>query len=560
MIRIIFNGNSEIKQSSYQFTNSIKFYNEELGQIDKSCFRDTILISVDCKIRLFQRLQDFNGFTIYRKLLQLYNSFEGIIEHPFNVILYSILSVNQILRIKPENELLHNASLKFIQISHNDSFLDRVNHLTLGTTNPNYNVAADNLLRGYKLSGENKITIPPNRRLLIIDDFYIEYKWVFELMFQENLSIITPDTDLIITWRNNKTDQNKCNLLNNINRIIKDYKPDFVLSDFYIAERHKENKHIRSLNDVVDISGYIVFKFIKENYPWIPYMFFTTSNKIWNYDVLRNAGVWSWVVKDTRVDLSSTYLIEYYIVFKSTLEKIMNKEWLFAIDAWKDLIELKERSGFDKSFLPKTTKDPKVNCATAMISELFETTNDSFKLTEKLYSAYNNDFNEGQDIGLQVATIISKIGGLCERFNMHYHNLNIDSAANNVGCTIYLIRAFATHQKFYEELRPIEVIFLLDIFVSALGGEFIPTKTDKDWPIDVTLKKESDFRKYSNYGYYIQYFEKVQNKNWKCNITLLQKTLDSFNDVSDISEIVSRKNKAWQIVDNFIKQKRVLNL
>ncbi len=459
-------------------------------------YNQVFLIEVGCQLYPDYHIPDFGGIHIFLKLLQHYNNQSDSLNKSFNVVLYSVLSKKQILAIRPEHQVLNLPSTKFIHKVEGMDFEDELKKVLENEERPGYNLAADNLLRGFLLCNKERIKIPEGKKLMIIDDFYEEYEWVYEHIFENfKKQVVTPNVEVLVKAREGNASKEEA--INSIISSVNEHKPDYVISDLYICERHKDTVSYKDIDKVEEISGVSLLKKLKNEYPWLPYMMFTTSNKIWNYEVLKENGAWSWVVKDTRVNLSNTQLTETFTVYKNKVEQLMNPEWQFARSLW-----IKVKVHLEHA-LPKKLKVAKMSleqCKNRKTKEyeqikrikwkLEQERNDiqhvfsCLKRVQKVYASSRYFFeltsNYDNDLKNEVQNMMISLGDICEHQSWHFQS-NKPKKINHIGCFLYSLRSYYAHSS-KKIFAPLESVLLaIDLIMHALTkNDYLPQLCEED--------------------------------------------------------------------------------
>lgn len=272
----------------------------------------------------FQRskdAQDQNGLDFYRYLLGFFHECQNRLK----VVFYSPLSIEFLLRQKPENLILERSV--FLQTSQHGNFARRlsgtIEQLNKNNSWPIFNSASENLLSGYSIYKtpdkiNNKIITDVN--ILIVDDQIEEWVETYKVVFSsfENVKFIKYDRSI---GELNKFSLDKCG--QNFLREVR--KANLVIADFYLEERHQPFNWM-SREELQDKSGFKLFQEIRKINPAVPYIVHSSSNKIAYFKILREFGIDDWLIKDTRGGVTTEYKKFNYEVLKKVVETYSNNK------------------------------------------------------------------------------------------------------------------------------------------------------------------------------------------------------------------------------------------
>lgn len=507
------------------------------------------IIDVHCTFLFkgrYLRLLDQGGVVFYRHLLkrQIHsqNQMKVIFHSPFNQdqLVYLSKGENYILKLLPFIECNFEGEEQFKREI--NALVEKYNKVGW----PQFNNASENLLSGWALCNKEsgvknpndyvKISLPENSKLLIIDDQYREWESTYKILFYKySDAILMPkyktQLETRLAWDNGDA----------INEVLKKAEEaSFVLSELYVIENHQQTKPFKDEIEVKDISGYKIFNEIKKLHPYLPYMMFTSSNKVWNYEVFSSNGLWSWAVKETSSDVSAQDKIAQYTHFSSCIDKLTHKEWQLAQVVWKKLLKLKSSNNSTKWWYQSD-------------SVILESIHNCLLSLDSIYSRRNTfETNYTADtIARQSANIISILGGICEELKIHFNGDK--NKKNYIGIYIYLLRSFYAHGLFYNSAKPIEVIFVIDLLL------FLLEKNDLSSINNTALVKENEHQKYTNLNYHLQFQALVKEKMLYSNTNIQDVLVASFEGIKqDIISLkykntVANQKKVIDIVNSFIK-------
>lgn len=283
----------------------------------------------------------FGGLTIYRYLLKLYD------RHPekLKVVFYSPIELDTLVKIsKGEHYVLK--LLPFVHWRNEPEFMDRLNEVVEEYERkgwPQFVVASENLLSGwaaqrwkYNNGIIEKIHIPAKHRILIVDDQMAPWRKTFEVVFEG-----FPDRFIVPEFGSQSDFHRDWDFIIKQDVIVQAENATAVISDLYLAQHHEETKkYFKSNDELKGISGFQLLTALKEKYPFLPYMMYTSSNKVWNYEVFHSHGIWNWSVKGREPDLKKEDKIEQFEHFESNVNAILDEDWSDIRELWKRLIKL----------------------------------------------------------------------------------------------------------------------------------------------------------------------------------------------------------------------------
>lgn len=454
----------EIGQVTYQVEFSRKTPGE-LKQSSQTAENTIYLIDVHFSYDN-QKLQEQPGVDFYRNLLKMYESIPNGLDN-LKVIFYSPLTQDYLVDNKPENYVLN--VLPFIQFTADGTFKKKLEKLVTEHTQTNswpiFNVASENLLSGwslfkfeeekkpwnhYKVIADYKIKIPKGKKHLFIDDEYNQWHQAYKIIFNdfESSAIYLEEDGELLTqkeFRNNWSFNRK-----KITEIAKNV--NYITSDFYLTENHKDTKYFKDGEDIKDISGFGLMTEIYREQPWIPYTIFTSSNKIWNYEFFEANGCWNWCVKDYRVDdLSSEEKKQEYKFFKDNIESIYSNFWQDVQSVWclwdSNLKPRHETIPNDQNILGKLVLD----CLHRIRNEETKKTIRKHKRVVKNY--FSNHV---------YASVCVSLAGFFDRY---FNRLGQSNENNNLIEALYFVRSYFAHGTNYHKASEFDSFISLIIVI-----------------------------------------------------------------------------------------------
>lgn len=342
----------------------------EPPDFDSYCDGKTIfVIDVHCKVGGKDSLQDQAGLAVYRHLLKYFTGKQDRLK----VIFYSPVSKDNLVKSKPENYVLK--CLPFIECRYDsfaippnssdpirntdvadvsgersyseNEFEHRLISIIVENQWPQFNNSSENLLSGWAYTKKQYVERGNDKsakiriggaKILVIDDEISDWLTTYlTILDNGHNSIIAPKYLRQFEFRN-AWDQG--DVLDDICRAAENC--DAVVSDLYIRENHEDTSPYKLREDIDRLSGFRLFSQIKESCPYLPYMMFTTSNKVWNAEAFQSEGVWAWSVKDAYASQNREAKKAQFEHFESCISKLFNKEALFLSAVWKRHLQLKQ--------------------------------------------------------------------------------------------------------------------------------------------------------------------------------------------------------------------------
>lgn len=268
-------------------------------------------------------LQDQLGVLLYRYLLKVYEKSPNKLRVGF----FSPISQRDLIDRNPENyiiSLFPFFSSPFLWDDCCKTFNDWFDREKF----PVLNTSSENLLAGYKIyssnkgSEMNKQVSSGSKKVLFIDDQADEWVETFKEIFKSETIQLLPYKNQQ-EFRGNFLNRQNSDFKNELEMQLKNC--DLVLSDFYLVEDHDPAKWMDK-NRIANISGFQLFNDIKNIDKGMPVIMHTSSNKIPYYKVFDHFGIDDWIVKDTRVDATLSEKRDNYIIFKETIQSILEND------------------------------------------------------------------------------------------------------------------------------------------------------------------------------------------------------------------------------------------
>ena len=568
-MRIVFISNTNIVGFQTILIKDSSEINDSLTEQIEDEFKkgDTVfVISVHCRFKKFERAQQQGGVKIYRLLLDIFKNCQDKLK----VVFYSPISQTDLVRLEPENYILR--LLPFIELfqqikdsegnridDEECAFENELRDLISADNFPQFNSASENLLSGWALynskeieeAEDNKIKLSlQGKSLLIVDDEFVDWKNTYLTIFDlKSGEIMFPPYDSQIKFREAWDDNEALNKICNGAEYA-----DAVLSDLYIRENHEETNPYKTKNDIEKISGFNVMKIIRKKHPYLPYMMFTSSNKVWNSEAFRSEGIWAWAVKENGASIVKSDKIAQFLHFRDCILKITQREWKYVSDTWKMLLSCYKNNGLYKYWWNENSGNPReteaqkktnYNCWSALkilkdclfVMDLIYSQRASFE--KKLIS----DF-----AARQCFQIMNNLGGICEMLEIKDRGRREKTA----GIYVYALRSFYSHKLFYKSADIIETIFCINLILKLL---MLDSKSFDQQPRN-DIESEKHFRSRTNVNYFLQLeeiakqnpglsydqelfdelklkFSRVKDKNWIIS-TVYEKTANANQKVIDL--------------------------
>lgn len=296
------------------------------------------VIDVHSTFKEAEKMQQQGGVIIYRYLLKHFEKSQDKLK----VVFYSPIPKEDLVKLKPENYILK--LLPFIECKYEDGQFDKELETIISANNfPQFNNASENLLSGWALA--NNIHLKQGKeaekidnivkKILFIDDQQDEWKITFNSIFKDGDCVEYLDTAVVNDFSSNFKES-----VSHISKKLASSENSFgcILSDFYLTENH-EVTHWKDKSRLLEISGFKLFNALRKDFPNIPYVFHTSSNKANIYKFFDARGVDDWLVKDTTV--CSLHKESYYHNFVEVINEIMvNDIYSSLLECWEKLNEV----------------------------------------------------------------------------------------------------------------------------------------------------------------------------------------------------------------------------
>lgn len=306
------------------------------------------IIDVHCTFRESERTQQQGGLVIYRNLLKQFKDCQDKLK----VIFYSPISKENLVALAPENYAL--TLLPFVELFPTDENGTNIPNWNFEFAlqnaekeeSPQFNNASENLLSGWAIEGEGKIDVG-GKKILFIDDQQIEWKTVFDEIFEKDklIYVKTRKGEIVSSQKSyrDKMRVDRSKFIEMVKSAINE-KPSLILSDFYLEENHDTTKW-KNPSEIKSISGFKLFDSIRFDFPAIPYVFHTSSNKASIYKFLDSNGVDDWLIKDVRDHASRDEKLENYKEFKFCILSFLTEDIYERIShIWTKISELKNQN------------------------------------------------------------------------------------------------------------------------------------------------------------------------------------------------------------------------
>lgn len=484
------------------------------------------LINVHCSIVRNDKAQNQSGVTIYRHLLK---RFAGN-QDKLRVVFYSPLPQDLLVGLVPGNYVLN--VLPFVQSRFDGEFFDELNKVILARKNqwPRFNNASENLLSSWAVyqakarGAEGNSKIPLGGNLLVVDDEFADWATTYLTIFSDPGKVLFPpygsQEEFRRAWKQDEA-----------LGFVADgaAAADYVASDLYIDENHELTKPFKTHKEIESISGFALFSEIKKRHPYLPYMMFTTSNKVWNQEAFRAEGVWGWAVKDGSTSLSEADKIAQFEYFQQCLTRLTEPEWRHAARIWKELLAFGTGSDLERYWWH------------SLLPDCLEILGRCLTIIESVYSrrAIFESTKISDFSGRQCAQVMNTLGGMCETLQItegRFCLLCGQTQTRSVGAYIFMLRSFYSHELFFSTARPLEALFCLDLLLKLLmlsHSEFHDQPSER-------MVRDPKFASHSNVNFFLQFDDlTTRNSEIRYDRDLLSDLKASFADVTE--GLISRR-------------------
>ena len=327
-IDVVLSKEKDIKQL-FDKTNPQENLKSNLEKLDTSG-NVIFIIDVHCTFLGAERMQQQSGVIIYRHLLKQFEKCQDKLK----VVFYSPIPKDDLVRLKPENYVLKLLPFVECQYEGVDNFENALEDIFIyynETGWPQFNNASENLLSGWALVNENqikagkddnaKIRLNKNHKVLFVDDEAIQWKRVYEAIFNKGEFEIAFDAAEHSKYKESLSFVINGSQDEKIKSFVKErwVEPNYlIISDFYLTENHFPES-LLSTDELQQKSGSKFFRLIREISPSIPFVFHTTSNKVSYYKYFDQLGVDDWMVKLTSSNTSVIEKITNFQYFQNTI-------------------------------------------------------------------------------------------------------------------------------------------------------------------------------------------------------------------------------------------------
>lgn len=466
------------------------------------------VIDVHCTFTEAKKMQQQGGVIIYRHLLKI---FDGK-QEKLKVVFYSPIPKEDLVKLKPENYVL--SLLPFVECKYErkEEFERALQRAEIEVC-PQFNNASENLLSGWAIANELRIKrgetpekIDKNgEKILFIDDQQSEWKNVYDVIFEDNpVLYIKNNQGQEIKSQTAYRQKLKANWDNYVELIIKQIetdKPALILSDLYLAENHEETKFFKTEKDLENISGFNLIKEILPRFPWIPYMLFTSSNKVWNFEIFKNYGAWKWGVKNTSPNNNSNDIKNQFLYFKDCITKCLDEQWCEINKLWNIWNDLKLNTSVTDNDTIEIVDDCFIKLRKSFVDDKvgFST----------IYRYYLNSV---------YATVVINIGGIIEKMSMYFKGTN----SNYFGKQVYSTRNYFAHNINYKEAQITDAVISIGCLIHILtpGSNLLKSPLIPSFNLPHT--------KGDNLFYYAQLKKAIEDNN----ITINQVTKNCIDKVT----------------------------
>lgn len=314
MQKVLFS-NTKIPNFENIEVDSSTTLNETFDKYDEQFKRykdgnSVFVIYVHCTFKGASNPQDQGGVIIYRKLLEKFKDCQDKLK----VIFYSPLTKDKLVEVKPENYVLKCLPfVLWIDPENIEDLENKIKSAIEGDSFPQFNNASENLLSGWAETGAKKIDLQ-GKKLLVIDDEWQQWKKTYETILKGSIDYFLKDVaDIKAEFE--KLDNNTFphSHLDN----LADF--DLIISDLYLWELHDPNEW-KPEDFINSISGFLLFKLIRDIEPAIPVIFHTTSTKFRIYETLSALGADAQIPKNINCEALKIDKTDTYKIFEESIE------------------------------------------------------------------------------------------------------------------------------------------------------------------------------------------------------------------------------------------------
>ncbi len=518
------------------------------------------VIDVHCDLaqKFGEAPNHFGGLTIYRHLLKLYD------RHPENlkVVFYSPIDQDALVEIS-QGEHYVLRLLPFVQWKPDPKFevaLDQQIQKYEKEAWPQFVVASENLLSGWaaqRWSAEQrcfrKIQIPAEHKILIVDDQMAAWRKTYRAIIENfPTGFIDNDFGLQEEFMRDWEVKVKPEIL----RLVKEENATAVISDFYLEQHHEDSKPFKTRKELDDISGFRLLCEIKKDFPFLPYMMFTVSNKVWNYEVFQSNGIWNWSVKNVEPNAKLDDKIQQFDHFESNVKALLNEDWSDIRELWirfQKLQEIWTSKWWVKIFAdpksplqsithlpPPTTSSQDVLqdylSACLKAQEIVELLCDQFYLLSRDFGS-KRDFeslNFASVDALVYSSVVVNIGGMVEKLQMKNEVVGF---FNVISSFLSLIRAYYAHGTYFKDAKRSDAILAIACIVKILetsNRSELPTVTYAlNEQITMKLKPKLNYLYYTAFSIVLKNGDlcRIGRKHLRCLIATAQNDKDGIKGI-----------------------------
>ncbi len=424
--------------------------------------------------------QQQNGVAVYRHLLKIYEDNQ----EKLKVAFFSPITVENLVKLKPENAVLEHYTFFNVPFNWNNCIAE----LQAKTDWKYFNNASENLLSGWSFNGRTKINAN-DKNIVVIDDQIKEWETVFNTIFDN------PKSLYYALYQKSEAPNNEFSLdkIKDTNFKTKIHQADLIISDFYLQESH-ETDTWKTFNQLEEISGYRLYKHIKENMNGgIPMLIHSSSSKIRYYQFLDRSGIDDWTAKDARLDVPNSQKQFNYECIKNSVERLTvgdhSEIYEHLKDFWRRIEKLKNFNTanwwYSKEDYRKDADDKRATKTEKQ--HIFDILTDAYfairaylkreDLFAKSFSSKDNNFT--------ASAIISNLGNIYELLGYRQKNKDLDDL-NLHFRYFFAARNVASHYASYRYLSIEDALIYFHYWLLAL----------EDNEISATNKFKIDGEKY----------------------------------------------------------------
>jgi len=174
-----------------------------------------------------------------------------------------------------------------------------------------------------------------NKKVLLIDD-----EW--DKGIRETLEIISENIICVIgdtSWRNEIPETVLNKVKDKLQKSLIDHQLDYdlILLDLYLTEKDKEIlKESRTPENLKKYTSYMISEWIRnEIRDQVPIILFTASNKAYNVEIMREAGIDDYFPKEPHYIEDEAK--EYYLRLKNSIRQLLSQERMALREIWRGI-------------------------------------------------------------------------------------------------------------------------------------------------------------------------------------------------------------------------------